>query len=34
MLFFGPVSSVLDIAIYFVMWFGFGANTPEHQTLF
>jgi Mg2+-importing ATPase len=34
MLFFGPVSSVFDITTFLVMWFVFGANTPEHQTLF
>ena len=34
MLFFGPVSSIFDITTYCVMWFVFGANTPEHQTLF
>ncbi|MBA3998283.1 MAG: magnesium-translocating P-type ATPase [Candidatus Accumulibacter sp.] len=34
MLFFGPVSSVFDITTYLVMWFVFGANSPEHQTLF
>lgn len=34
MLFFGPVSSVFDITTYLVMWFVFGANGPEHQTLF
>ena len=34
MIFFGPVSSVFDIMTYCVMWFVFGANTPEHQTLF
>ena len=34
MFFFGPVSSVFDITTYCVMWFVFGANTPEHQTLF
>jgi Mg2+-importing ATPase len=34
MLFFGPVSSVFDITTYLVMWFVFGANAPEHQTLF
>ena len=34
MLFFGPVSSVFDITTYCVMWFVFGANAPEHQTLF
>ena len=34
MLFFGPVSSIFDITTYCVMWFVFGANTPEQQTLF
>jgi len=34
MLFFGPVSSVFDITTYLVMWFVFGANSAEHQTLF
>ncbi len=34
MLFFGPVSSVFDITTYCVMWFVFGADSPEHQTLF
>jgi Mg2+-importing ATPase len=34
MLFFGPVSSVFDIMTFCVMWFVFGANTPEQQTLF
>jgi len=34
MLFFGPVSSIFDITTYCVMWFVFGANAPEHQTLF
>jgi Mg2+-importing ATPase len=34
MLFFGPVSSVFDITTYLVMWFVFGANSPEQQTLF
>lgn len=34
MLFFGPVSSVFDILTYGLMWFGFGANSPDHQTLF
>jgi P-type Mg2+ transporter len=34
MLFFGPVSSVFDIATYLVMWFVFGANTVQQQTLF
>ena len=34
MLFFGPVSSIFDIVTFCVMWFVFGANSPEHQTLF
>jgi Mg2+-importing ATPase len=34
MLFFGPVSSVFDIVTYLLMWFVFGANSAEHQTLF
>ena len=29
MLFFGPISSIFDITTYCVMWFVFGANTPE-----
>jgi P-type Mg2+ transporter len=31
---FGPISSVFDIATFGVMWFVFGANSPEQQTLF
>jgi Mg2+-importing ATPase len=34
MVFFGPISSIFDIATYCVMWFVFSANTPEEQTLF
>ncbi|MGE5385711.1 MAG: magnesium-translocating P-type ATPase [Betaproteobacteria bacterium] len=34
MIFFGPISSIFDITTYLLMWFVFGANTPEHQTLF
>ncbi len=34
MLFFGPISSVFDIATYAIMWFVFGADKPEMQTLF
>ncbi|MDC8783822.1 magnesium-translocating P-type ATPase [Paucibacter sp. hw1] len=34
MVWFGPVSSLFDIATYLLMWFVFSANTPEHQTLF
>ena len=34
MLYFGPISSVFDIATYLLMWFVFAANTPAKQTLF
>jgi Mg2+-importing ATPase len=34
MLFIGPISSIFDIATYLVMWNVFGANAPEHQSLF
>jgi Mg2+-importing ATPase len=34
MLFFGPISSIFDIATYLVMWFVFSANTPAEQALF
>ncbi len=34
MVFFGPISSIFDITTFAVMWYIFGANTPEHQTLF
>lgn len=34
MLFFGPISSIFDIMTFCLMWFGFKANTPAHQTLF
>ena len=34
MLFFGPVSSVFDILTFLMIWFVFGANSPEQQTLF
>jgi len=34
MIYFGPVSSIFDITTYVMMWFVFGANTPEQQTLF
>lgn len=34
MLFFGPISSVFDLTNFAMMWFVFGANTPEQQTLF
>jgi P-type Mg2+ transporter len=34
MIFLGPVSSVFDITTFCLMWFVFGANSPEHQSLF
>jgi Mg2+-importing ATPase len=34
MLFVGPISSVFDITTFYLMWFVFGANSPEHQSLF
>jgi Mg2+-importing ATPase len=34
MVFFGPISSIFDITTYAMMWFVFGANSPENQTLF
>ena len=34
MVFFGPISSVFDITTFAMMWFIFGAQSPEHQTLF
>lgn len=34
MLLFGPISSVFDIITFGAMWFVFGANTVEQQTLF
>ncbi|WP_050466998.1 magnesium-translocating P-type ATPase [Herbaspirillum chlorophenolicum] len=34
MVFFGPVSSVFDITTFALMWYIFGANSPDHQTLF
>jgi Mg2+-importing ATPase len=34
MLFFGPISSVFDIATFTVMWWVFAANTPARQALF
>lgn len=34
MIFIGPVSSIFDIALFLVMWYVFGCNSPEHQTLF
>ena len=34
MVFVGPISSVFDITTFIVMWYVFGANSPEHQSLF
>ncbi|MDY7546797.1 magnesium-translocating P-type ATPase [Glaciimonas sp. CA11.2] len=34
MIFFGPISSIFDIATFALLWYVFGANTNEHQTLF
>jgi Mg2+-importing ATPase len=34
MLFIGPISSVFDLTTFAVMYFVFGANTPEKQALF
>ena len=34
MIFVGPISSVFDITTFCLMWFVFGANSPEHQSLF
>jgi Mg2+-importing ATPase len=34
MLWIGPISSVFDLTTFALLWFVFGANTPEHQALF
>jgi len=34
MIYFGPISSIFDITTFCLMWYVFGANSPEHQTLF
>jgi Mg2+-importing ATPase len=34
MLFLGPVSSIFDYATFALMWYFFGARTPESQSLF
>ncbi|WP_343585304.1 magnesium-translocating P-type ATPase [Herbaspirillum sp.] len=34
MVFFGPISSIFDVTTFALMWYVFGANSPEHQTLF
>lgn len=34
MIFIGPISSIFDIATYLLMWYVFGCQSPEAQTLF
>ena len=34
MIFIGPISSIFDIVTYLVMWYAFGCQSMEHQTLF
>ena len=34
MVFIGPISSIFDITTYLLMWFIFGCQSPEMQTLF
>nr|WP_198984295.1 magnesium-translocating P-type ATPase [Herbaspirillum sp. ASV7] len=34
MVFFGPISSIFDVTTFALMWYVFGASSPEHQTLF
>ena len=34
MIYFGPLSSIFDVTTFLVMWYVFGANSAEHQTLF
>jgi len=34
MVFFGPISSIFDISTFALMWYVFGANSVDHQTLF
>ncbi|MCK9394913.1 MAG: magnesium-translocating P-type ATPase [Methylobacter sp.] len=34
MIFFGPISSIFDISTYCLLWFVFGFNTLDQQTLF
>ena len=34
MIFIGPISSIFDIVTYLVLWYVFGCNSVEHQTLF
>jgi len=34
MIFVGPISSLFDMTTFAILWFVFGANSPEHQALF
>jgi Mg2+-importing ATPase len=34
MIYFGPLSSIFDLATFYLMWQVFGANSPEKQALF
>ncbi len=34
MVFFGPISSIFDIVMFVLLWFGFGANSSARATLF
>ncbi|HEX9462970.1 MAG TPA: magnesium-translocating P-type ATPase [Alphaproteobacteria bacterium] len=34
MLFIGPISSIFDYTTFMLLWFVFGASSPEHQALF
>jgi Mg2+-importing ATPase len=34
MLYIGPISSIFDYVTFAVLWFGIGANAPEHAKLF
>jgi Mg2+-importing ATPase len=34
MVYFGPISSVFDVTTFILMWYVFGANSEQHQTLF
>ena len=34
MIYFGPISSIFDVLTFLLMWWVFGANSSEHQTLF
>jgi Mg2+-importing ATPase len=34
MIFIGPISSIFDITTFLLMWYIFGFNSPEHQSLF